>query len=305
MGLQEPCDGETFNEFIFRASESQDAYDLLGPDAPLRRACARGQWMKYADPIKPCAIPQEVAFDGPIPETATPFACICDTGKPCWVERYKYKIVHDFSSFRLPEQPIPVRFRHQQGWGGVMGLATYWRIRGRSIYVTGYLDENGENAAAWVRRAVARGDLLGVSLATGCRVFEFIENVAWVNGKLRDGPFLIARGTPVEELSVTEEGAAADSETYLLALGSPWFDFARYSDCLLSVKELLKLRGHQGREREKFREMHREANERLEQVIARMAQDEHDAAIARNNAEFQQRLESRANDRERFMCSVG
>lgn len=298
MGLQRPCDDETRREFLFRCSESQTAYDLFGADEPLRRACARGQWMKYRDPIKSCSIPDEVAFDGPVPETATPFACIADTGKPCWVEGYKYKIVHDFSSFRLPEQPIPVRFRHQHGWGGVMGLATYWRMRWKSIYVTGYLDENGENAATWVRGAVARGDLLGVSLATGCGVFEFVENVAWVNGKLRDGPFLIARGTPVEELSVVEEGSAADSETYLLALGSPWFDFVRYSDCLCSVKELLKLRDHQGREREKFKDMARESLARTADLFGRLAQDKHDAAIARITAERGEWQARRMNERD-------
>ena len=94
-----------------RGAESQDTYDLLGDDAGLRQACARGQWLARYDPIVPRVIPREAAFKVPAPERAIPFACIASTGNHCRIKPYTYKVLHDFSSLRLPEEPIPVRFR--------------------------------------------------------------------------------------------------------------------------------------------------------------------------------------------------
>jgi len=89
----------------------------------------------------------------------------------------------------------------------------------------------------------------------------------------------------------------------ILQGGTP--DWIELCDCRLTARQLRDLRIRQEKERIRREDMHREANERLEEVIAQMAREKHDNAIARFNAEFLQRLESRANDRDRLMCSVG
>jgi len=107
MELQEPCDDETLTEFLFRASESQSAYDLLGDDKPLRLACAQGEWLKVHDPIEPHAMPREVKTSlSAVPEGAVSFSCICDSGRPCRIEPYPFPVIHDLASMRLDEEKV-------------------------------------------------------------------------------------------------------------------------------------------------------------------------------------------------------
>ena len=70
------------------------------------------------------------------------------------------------------------------------------RIRGRDLYAAGWLVDSGENSVTWIKERAAAGDLLGVSLGTETRVFEYAANVAvltaesmmvpsWLPAKLR------------------------------------------------------------------------------------------------------------------------
>ena len=298
MGLPRPCTGETEREFLVRGAESQDTYDLLGDDAGLRQACARGQWLARYDPIVPRVIPREVAFKAPVPERAIPFACIASTGNPCRIEPYTYKVIHDFSSLQLPEEPIPVRFRHFDGWNSVIGRVTYMRIRGRDLYAAGWLVDSGENAVTWIKERVAAGDLLGVSLGTATHAFEYAPNVACANGRIHDGPLLVARKTPIEELSVCPEGLAADKDTYLLMVGMPWLNFARYCDCRLSVAELLKLRRRFDEGNAKLAEVKALAKKKAEEIRAQTREWERQDLLAERAAQLRERQETKANQRD-------
>ena len=120
-----------------------------------------------------------------------------------------------------------------------------------------------------------------------------------LNSRIHDGPLLVARKTPIEELSVCPEGLAADKDTYLLMVGMPWLNFARYCDCRLSVAELLKLRQCFDAGNARLAEARALGKMKAEEIRAQMREWERQDLLAERAAQLQERQETDANRRER------
>jgi hypothetical protein len=161
-------------------------------------------------------------IDGDVEDRPVPFMMVVDSGGASRCDGYPFDVVHDLSSLVSSEQ-IPVFFRHETG----IGLATRVDFLGGKLVASGVLWHSGYDLLGKNLVGSARsGTAWQVSAGTILHELDLVEEgqSVQVNGRSFAGPVLIARNAELLEMSIVQEGEAADRDSYVLIFGSQFFE---------------------------------------------------------------------------------